>query len=69
MKYQLSFTINIPEETKYILYYTKKSGETKFYPISELITQDNKYLKAEVLGSGPRTFINERIINMQPIKQ
>ena len=70
MKYKLKlqYDIDVPNDSKYILLYTKKNGETKFYPISEIIVQNNRYLRAEVIDKGPRTFINERIINLSPVK-
>lgn len=67
-KLQLTSNVEIPNETKYVLLYTKKSGETKVYPIAKIINQNHKYLRADIIGSGPRTFINSRIITLNPVE-
>lgn len=69
MKYNMNFSmkVEVPDETKYVLLYTKRNGNTGVYPISEIIRQNGQHLLAEVLGKGPRTFINERIINLSPV--
>ena len=69
MKYQLKLTSNVevPDNTKFVLFYTKKTGESKIYALSDIINQDNKYLRANVINSGPRTFFNNKIITLQPV--
>lgn len=72
MKYKLHLTssVEIPNNTKYVLLYSKKStNETKLYPLSEIIIQNNKLLKAEVIGSGIRSFLNNRIVVLTPVKE
>lgn len=70
MKYKLKLetTVEIPEDSKYVLLYTKQSGETKVYPIAKIINQNNKYLRADVIDKGPRTFISNRIITLNPVE-
>lgn len=69
MKYelQLTSTIDIPDSTKYVLLYTKQSGETKVYPIVKIINQNNKRLLAEIADGGIRTFISNRIVTLNPV--
>lgn len=70
MKYTLTLTskVEVPNNTKYVLLYTKRSGETKVYPISKIINQDSRYLRAEIIGKGPRTFFNNKIITLNPVE-
>lgn len=70
MKYtfNLKTTVDIPKETVFVLLYVKKSGQTGVYPISKILNQNYKHLKAEVLGKGIRTFITANIITLDPVK-
>ncbi len=69
MKYtvKLETVVNVPDDSKYVLIYTKKNGDTKAYGIAEIINQNNKYLRANVINKGPRTFISNRIVNLSPV--
>ena len=60
-------SVDIPKNTKYVLLYTKKCGDTAVYPISEIIRQDGQHLLAEIIGKGPRNFISNRIITLNPV--
>jgi len=53
MKYklQLQYNIDIPSQSKYVLFYTKKTGETNFYPISKIIMQNGKLKAINLAGS------------------
>lgn len=70
MKYtvKLESTIDVPDDTVYILYYQKKTGERSFYPIKKILSHNGRYMRAEILGKGPRTFINEKILSLNHIE-
>lgn len=68
MKVNITTDLDVPADTKYILtYYKKSNNQTAIYPISRLIMHNGKYMRAEVLGRGIRTFVNERILSLNPV--
>ena len=69
MKYtiKLESTVDIPKESRWVLIYERKDGRTNVYPVSEILHQDHRLLKANIIGKGVRSFITSKIIDLSKV--